>query len=222
MSNFKHPRVYIEEIPSDKKPIEAVETCVTAFVGKTTKGPVSKAERIQSFNEYKRIYGDIASEKDTMGLAVQSFYLNGVRSAVICRLGSEGFTYLTVNDYTDFYEGFLEKIQDVSIVLTPGEYWAGDGSGNPVITATLLHCEKMQNRMAIIDPSPNVELDHVTEVNKLNLPSSPYSVLYYPWVTIANPFYKTNSRAEKTAAVAPSAFAAGIWCRTDLRQGVLS
>ena len=73
---YLHPGVYIEEIPSGSKPIEAVATSVAAFVGKATKGPVGEAELIQSFDDYNDVYGDIASESDAMGLAVQSFYLN--------------------------------------------------------------------------------------------------------------------------------------------------
>ncbi|MCK5666076.1 MAG: phage tail sheath family protein, partial [Thiotrichaceae bacterium] len=87
---YLHPGVYIEEIPSGSKPIEGVATSVAAFVGKATKGPVGEAELIQSFDDYNNIYGDIASEQDAMGLAVQSFYLNGGKSAFICRLAGGG------------------------------------------------------------------------------------------------------------------------------------
>ncbi len=89
MGTYLHPGVYVEEIPSGSKPIEGVATSVAAFVGKATKGPVGEAELIQSFDNYNDIYGDIASEEDAMGLAVQSFYLNGGKSAFICRLTGE-------------------------------------------------------------------------------------------------------------------------------------
>ncbi len=70
----------------------AVATSVAAFVGKATKGPVGKAELVQSFDDYNNLYGDIASESDAMGLAVKSFYLNGGKSAFICRLAGEEST----------------------------------------------------------------------------------------------------------------------------------
>lgn len=126
------------------------------------------------------------------------------------------------NDFTDFYDSVLRKVRDVSIVVTPGQYWADDGSGNAILSATLAHCQKMKSRVLIVDPPPGHELDQSATVNALALPSSTYSVLYYPWVKVANPFYhaETNPTADKTVLVGPSAFAAGMWSRIDGRRGV--
>jgi phage tail sheath protein FI len=79
----------------------------------------------------------------------------------------------------------------------------------------------MKNRMAIIDPPPGLELDQAA-VSRLALPTSTYAALYYPWVKVANPLYnaRTSSKTDKTIAVAPSAFAAGIWSRFDDKLGV--
>jgi len=128
----------------------------------------------------------------------------------------------TAADFTDFYDGTLRKVRDVSIIVLPGEHWADDGSGNPIISATLAHCTKMKNRMVIIDPPPDLELDQAATVTGLALPSSTYSVLYYPWVKVANPFYhpEKNPTANKTVDVAPSSFAAGMWSRIDAKRGV--
>ncbi len=128
----------------------------------------------------------------------------------------------TANDFTDFYDSTLRKVRDVSIVLVPGQHWADDGSGNPIISATLAHCQKMKNRVVIIDPPPGLEHDQAATVTGLSLPSSTYSVLYYPWVKVANPFYhaEMNPTADKTVNVAPSSFAAGMWSRIDGKRGV--
>jgi len=128
----------------------------------------------------------------------------------------------TANDFTDFYDSTLRKVRDVSIILVPGEYWADDGSGNPIISASLAHCLKMKNRVVVIDPPPGLELDQAATVTGLSLPSSTYSVLYYPWVKVANPFYhaEMNPTADKTVDVAPSSFAAGMWSRIDGKRGV--
>ena len=219
---YLHPGTYVEEIPGGSKPIEGVATSIAAFVGKATKGPIAKAVRVETFDDYTGIYGDITSESDTMGLAVRSFYLNGGKSAFICRIAGEGSGPPIADDFADFYDSTLREVADVSIVILPGEYWADDGSGNPIISATLAHCVKMKNRVVIIDPPPGLELKRAATVERLSLPSSPYSVLYYPWVKVANPFYRsgTNPRANQTVFVAPSAFAAGIWSRTDAERGV--
>jgi len=236
MQDSTHPQKYYISVNGSKQ-IKRVATSVTAFVGKATKGPIGKAELIRSFNDYKLIYGDIASENDNMGMAVQSFYLNGGKSAYICRLAGENSeppsAYIcrlagenseppSANDFTNFYDSTLGEIRDVSIIIVPGEHWAKDGSGNPIISVTLAHCEKMQDRMVIIDFPPDFELDQVTSVTGLALPSSAYSVLYYPWVKVANPFYnaETNTNADTTVTIAPSSFAAGIWSRIDNKRGV--
>ena len=126
------------------------------------------------------------------------------------------------NDFTDFYNSTLRKVRDVSIILVPGQSWADDGSGNPIVSATLAHCQTMKSRVVIIDPPKELELDQAKTVNDLALPSSTYSVLYYPWVKVANPFShaETNPTAAKTVDVAPSSFAAGMWSRIDGKRGV--
>ncbi len=126
------------------------------------------------------------------------------------------------NDFTEFYDSTLRKVRDVSILLVPGQYWAADGSGNSIISASLAHCQNLKNRVLIIDPPPDLELDQAATVNGLSLPSSTYSVLYYPWVRVANPFYNAekNPTAPRTIDVAPSSFAAGMWSRIDAKRGV--
>lgn len=128
----------------------------------------------------------------------------------------------TANDFADFYGDTLRKIRDVSILIVPGETWAQDGSGNAILSQTLAHCEAQKNRVLIVDVPGNLELTDASTVDNMSLPTSTYSVLYYPWVEMANPFFneETNPSADKTVAVAPSAFAAGMWAKTDGKRGV--
>ena len=128
----------------------------------------------------------------------------------------------TAVEYGDFYGNILRKVRDVSIIVLPGEFWAEDGSGNAIISQTLAHCESTASRVVIIDPMPGTELDQAATVTQMALPTSTYSVLYYPWVNVANPFYNddTNPNADRTLTIAPSSFAAGMWARTDSRRGV--
>ena len=90
MPSYLHPGVYIEEIPSGAKPIEGVSTSVTAFVGAARRGPAGEANLIQKLDEYTAEYGEIESEDDAMGFAVQAFYLNGGGAAYICRVAGDG------------------------------------------------------------------------------------------------------------------------------------
>lgn len=128
----------------------------------------------------------------------------------------------TPNDYADFYNQTLRKVRDVSIIVLPGKTWADDGSGDAAISQTLAFAATYQRMMVIVDPPENFELDQAATVNGLGLPTSTYSVLYYPWVAVANPLYNvdTNPTAPRSVPVAPSAFAAGMWAKIDSKRGV--
>lgn len=77
MPVYLTPGVKIEEIPSGSRPIEGAATSVAAFVGPAARGRAGEAARIGTQDDYKALFGDITSEEDAMGLAVQAFYLNG-------------------------------------------------------------------------------------------------------------------------------------------------
>lgn len=134
--------------------------------------------------------------------------------------GVDGSQPLT-DDYIDVFTKFL-KYRDINIICLPGEAWASDGSGNPVIDAAIGHASKMKSRMVIVDPPVGTELEAPKDVIDLTLPSKTYSVLYYPWINVANPFYNAekNPGALKTVLVPPSGFAAGMWAKIDGKRGV--
>jgi phage tail sheath protein FI len=125
-------------------------------------------------------------------------------------------------DAYDAIFALFTKIRDINILLLPGQSIPADGSGNAIIDSGIAHCEAMKSRMIIIDPAPSSEMTDENAVNDFSLPTETYCALYYPWVKVANPFYNadTNPGAERTVLVAPSAFAAGMWAKTDGRRGV--
>ncbi len=125
-------------------------------------------------------------------------------------------------EYKIFFSTRLKKINDVSIIVLPGQSMPSDGSGNPVISEALAHAEETRSRMVIIDPPPGEKLDQSTKVDQIGLSTSTYGVLYYPWVKVINPFYNadSNPNVDKILTIAPSAFAAGIWSKIDGRGGV--
>jgi len=154
--------------------------------------------------------------------------LHGTRDVVPSRMaaaahltGGDNGDLPGSDDYIALFNK-LKKVRDVNIVLLPGQFMAKDGTGNPCIDAAIAHCEAMANRMLLVDPPPNVELDQAAKVSALGLTTSTYAALYYPWVKMANPFYNrdTNPNVLTTLTVAPSPFAAGIWARTDGTRGV--
>lgn len=130
-------------------------------------------------------------------------------------------TAATADDYDTFYNTILRKVSDVSIIVLPGQTMPADGSGNEFIANTINHCEATMSRVLIVDPA-NVEFADAAHVDTMALPTSTYSVLYYPWATITNPLYNvdTNPTAASTIQIAPSAIAAGMWAKIDNKRGV--
>ncbi|MBW3663335.1 MAG: phage tail sheath subtilisin-like domain-containing protein [Actinobacteria bacterium] len=83
------PGVYIEERSSGIRPITGVPTSITAFVGRTYRGPVDRPVLVTSFGEFERVYGGLWSGSQ-VGHSVRDFFRNGGSSAVIARLFEPG------------------------------------------------------------------------------------------------------------------------------------
>jgi phage tail sheath protein FI len=84
-----YPGVYIEEIPSGVRTITGVATSITAFIGRARRGPTDRPRLVQSFAEFERTYGGLWLDS-TMSFAVQHYFLNGGRDALICRVQNGG------------------------------------------------------------------------------------------------------------------------------------
>ena len=82
---LNYPGVYVEEIPSGVRTITGVATSITAFVGRTRRGPTDEPITINNFGDFERIYGGLW-EESSVSFAVRDFYRNGGRQAIIVRL----------------------------------------------------------------------------------------------------------------------------------------
>src|SRR5262245_23893092 len=80
-----YPGVYIEEIPSGVRTIVGVPTSITAFVGRTARGPENEATTVTSFADFERRFGGLNGDSP-VSFAVRDFFLNGGSQAVIVRL----------------------------------------------------------------------------------------------------------------------------------------
>jgi phage tail sheath protein FI len=80
-----YPGVYVQELPSGVHTIAGVSTSVTAFVGRTARGPVNQPVTVNSFADFERAFGGLWSAS-RLGYAVRDFYQNGGKQAVIVRL----------------------------------------------------------------------------------------------------------------------------------------
>lgn len=96
MPNYLTPGVYVEEIPSANKPIEAVGTAVAAFVGLAPGGPLNEPMRISNWTQFARLYSDPINPDDGpfmpgayLAHAVYGYFNNGGSLAWIVRVGEE-------------------------------------------------------------------------------------------------------------------------------------
>jgi hypothetical protein len=85
--SIKFPGVFVEEIPAGVKPIAGVATDITAFVGRTVKDPAGPRDCF-SFADFERDFGGRAPGYP-LGDAVEDFFQNGGRHAVIVRVREE-------------------------------------------------------------------------------------------------------------------------------------
>jgi uncharacterized protein len=108
----------------------------------------------------------------------------------------------------------LEKVDDVDILCIP------DRTDQEIQVKMISHCEKMQDRFAILDPQLNATPDPTTTSGGIgaqrNLVNSDrgFAALYYPWISISNPV------ATGQIKVPPSGHIAGVYARTDTTRGV--
>ena len=65
--------------------IERAPTGVTAFVGRTLKGPVSRPVAIESYAEFQQVFGGLW-QPSTLSYAIEQFFENGGRHAFVVRV----------------------------------------------------------------------------------------------------------------------------------------
>ncbi len=100
-----YPGVYIEEIPSGVRTITGVATSITAFVGRTRRGPDNEPVTINSFADFERTFGGLW-EQSTVGYAVRDFYRNRGSQAIVVRLFHPSFD--TEEEREEEYEATLD------------------------------------------------------------------------------------------------------------------
>jgi len=137
-----------------------------------------------------------------------------------------GSVTLTPTDYvgdpadrTGF--GGLEAIDNVTMVSVPdlmSAFQQGllDLEGvKTVQLAIIAHCELMNDRVAILDPPPNLNAQKIKEwrVDTAGFDSK-QATMYWPWIKVFDPATGQN------IFVPPSGHVAGIWARNDSTRGV--
>ena len=89
MPEYRAPAVYIEEIPSGVQSITGGPTSTAAFVGATASSPTNAPVLVKSFLEFQAQFGGLAADMP-LGFAVQQYFGNGGREALIVRVVPSG------------------------------------------------------------------------------------------------------------------------------------
>lgn len=278
MPEYLTPGVYVEEVSSGARPIQAVGTRTAGFVGvapNAEKYEINKNEAvaINNWAEFSKRFvspptevlkkaddddvelqkhikkfgkdheitekqenlnreklrtsakasREIAGEKFNpthLSHAVYGFFLNGGSRCYVVNIGANG-TELTSGASGRPPVGLdvLERIDEVAMVAAPGFIEQAH------YTAIRDHCEKMGDRVGILDGPKEMDDkdmmllsgEDVTNANWQRPGASErgHITLYAPWIQVSDP-----KEASKTTLVPPSGHIAGVWARSDATRGV--
>ncbi len=115
----------------------------------------------------------------------------------------------------------LEAIDDITMVVVPDLMTTLPGQKldlntiKAVQTAIIAHCERLADRVAILDAPPNMSPQAIKKwrMDVAGYDSS-YAALYYPWIEISDPV------SNRPIHVPPAGHMAGVWARSDSTRGV--
>jgi Bacteriophage tail sheath protein len=115
----------------------------------------------------------------------------------------------------------LEVLEDVTMLVVPDLMSVPPGEKlnldmvKAVQTAMIAHCERLGDRVAILDSPPNATPQEIKDW-RMNIAGydSSYAALYYPWIQVDDPIQN------RSIPIPSSGHVAGIWARSDNTRGV--
>lgn len=224
---YLSPDVYIKEVSTGARPIEAVGTSTAAFLGEAIlkKAPKHDAIAINNWAEFRAKFvgevGENPPKSTPLVQAVWGFFQNGGSRCYVANIGND----------SSLQKGLaaLEREDTIAIVAAPGY---SDASHYDDL---LTHCENMGDRVAILD-SPE-EVKKISALTKVSdggpAPAGDaagggggaglgprrskrgFGAVYYPWIRVRDAL-----RPSEEVAAPPSGHLAGIYARTDATRGV--
>ncbi|MFY1638017.1 phage tail sheath family protein [Solwaraspora sp. WMMB335] len=160
MPFYSSPGIYVEEVPSGARPIGAVGTSTAGFVGTAPdrRARPGEAVAVNSWTDFVRVFASGTDTPSTpLSRAVYGFFDNGGGRCYVVNIapgspvagGSAGRHGLDL----------LEAVDEIAIVCAPGY------SDAMSYEAVLSHCERLGDRVAILDPPADVtNVEQLTRV----------------------------------------------------------
>lgn len=238
---YLSPGVYVEEVDSGARSIEAVGTSTAAFVG-TAPNPgarLGEAVAINNWSQFQREFCRDGDASTDLANAVQGFFLNG---------GSRCYVVNVKKDDPIAGKGqgldLLAAIDEIAIIAAPGRT-------DPVSYGLLLDAAELaKDRVAILDgPAEVDDVEALTRVGEVGGASTPpaaaadagdgggkkpaaaprgqrpglrprqsdggFGAFYFPWLRVRDALDPS-----KIVPAAPSGYIAGLYARTDAERGV--
>ncbi len=157
-----------------------------------------------NFTEFKTFFGDFlppsgdTQGQNTLAHAVYGFFRNGGTRCYVTWITEESEVSGVLDDF--------EAIDEITIVTAPGNLDLRDDIKD--------HCEKMGDRIAILDSKDTIDLSSTGVVDALKPFNSDYAALYFPWIQVYDPASESN------IYIPPSGHIAGVYARVDGQRGV--
>jgi hypothetical protein len=233
MPTYLSPGVYIEEVSTGARPIEAVGTSVAGFVGVAPDSSkhVNEPMWFDNWTQFTKEFVSPGNASTPLAHAVFGFFQNGGGRCCVVNVGAD-------NSIVGDGQGrkgleVLEESDEIAIVAAPG-YMDAES-----YDALLSHCEKMKDRVAILDAPPLVsKIDALTKVATASAKTKKsrgaseevksdadalrprqsdggWGAYYFPHITVRDPLSPKD-----LVDVPPSGHIAGTYARSDATRGV--
>ena len=82
-------KIVIQEVNPSIPGLPVIQSAVLGAFGKAQRGPLNTPTLVNSFSEYNTIFGGFVSGYE-LPLAVRAYFMNGGRTAYVCRAGGTG------------------------------------------------------------------------------------------------------------------------------------
>ncbi|MBN9389038.1 MAG: phage tail sheath family protein [Chloroflexi bacterium] len=231
MPTYMTPGIYVEEIPGGARPIQAVGTSTAGFVG-VAPDPTAHLNEIVAINNWSQFLREFVPENGTstpLSHGVFGFFLNGGTRCYVVNTGLNKPITGTGRNRQGI--DLFEEVDEIAIVAAPG--FTDPAS----YEALLAHCEKLKDRVAILEaPGKVTNIDLLTKVATAPTPDSGgssggggapasqglkprqsdngFGAFYFPNIIVRDPL--SNDLVEAPV----SGHIAGIWARSDATRGV--
>src|SRR6185312_4644647 len=164
-TSYLTPGVYVEEIDSGARPIEAVGTSTAGFVGKAPKtdAHVNEPVPITNWSQFMREYVDENKKQGTpLANAVYGFFLNGGSRCYVVNTGDDGAIAGRGRGLD-----VLAAIDEIAMIAAPGR--TDPASYDALLTAA----EGLGDRVAILDgPERTDDVEQLTRAGGIDSAAS--------------------------------------------------